>query len=102
MPQDRTLDQAQRERIVRIKNEAATRIDAIMPDWKQRNTLARGLAMALGSIVAGKPLSDADKAEVAAVLAVWGQITAIRAASDVAEAAVLAATTNDDADGITW
>ncbi len=95
---DRTLAEAQAERISAIKAAARDRIVAICPDWKQANLTARAAELAL----AGGPKTDAERAEVAAGAAIWAQIKAVRAASDTAEAAVLAAKTNEDADAVTF
>ena len=69
-----------------VKAEAYRRIIRIMPEWKQRNTTAAGLALLLehGADPANWPSGKAD--EVAAGVAVFTQIEAIRAASDAIEA----------------
>lgn len=69
-----------------VKREAARRIDAIMPDYQQRNALAMGLE--------ATQLHGADPANWPAPLqglndsiqAKWSAIKAIRAASNVIEA----------------
>jgi len=94
----RTLAEAQASRIAGIKAEARDRILAVCPEWRQANLTARAAEMAL----AGGPQTSAERAEVAAGRALWDQIKAIRAASNDAEAAVLAATSNAAADMVTW
>lgn len=97
----RTLEQAQAQRIAAIKAEAAERIAAIAPAYRQANLTARAAELAL-RLGAGGKLSADEQAEIAAGTAVWERIKAIRAASNEAEARVLAAKTNDEADAVTW
>lgn len=59
----------------RIKEECEHRILAIMPDWKQRNTIAD---------------LTSDNAETKATAATaWAQITALRTKSNQIEASIL-------------
>lgn len=77
------------DRIAQIKVTARERILAIAPEWRQANLTARAAELAL----AGGPKTPSEVAEVAAGQTVWNAVKAVRAASDVAEAAVNAATT---------
>lgn len=71
-------------RIQTIKQEAATRILAIAPEWKQRNMLARSVELA--DKKGSGPLTPDEIAEENAMRAVWAQIKEIRRKSDLAEA----------------
>lgn len=94
----RTLDEAKAERIAAIKETAQARIYAIAPAWKQANLTAEGVALVRKE--AGAGLTAAEQQRAAAIEAIWQQISAIRVASDQAEAAVLAATTNAGANAV--
>lgn len=95
----RTLDEARAERIAGIKELARSRILAIVPEWRQTNLIARGVELA----DRGRAAWTADElAEWNAGQAIWDAVKAIRAASDVAEAAVLAAATNEAVDAVAW
>ena len=59
----------------RIKEECERRILAVMPDWKQRNTIA--------------DLTSDDAETKAAALTAWAQVTALRTKSDQIEASIL-------------
>lgn len=66
-----------------VKREAQRRILAIVPAWKQRNLLAQA------TILAKKGEANwtaQEQAAWAAGEAIWTQVAAIRAASDVIEA----------------
>lgn len=89
---DRTLAEAKAERIALVKDEARRRILAICPEWKQTNLVARGTELLMAA--RSRSLTAPENAEIAAGQAVWDAIKAIRAASDTAEAAINAATTN--------
>lgn len=88
-----TLADAKGQRIAEIKDAARERILAICPEWKQTNLLARGTELLLRVQLGGAPPTEAEQAEIVAGQAIWTEIKAIRTASDVAEAAVNAATT---------
>lgn len=77
----RTLEQARAETIASIREEAARRIDQDWPMWRQLNTL-RGTPAEIDAMGAG--------------------IDAIRAASNVAQAAAQAATCHADLYAIAW
>lgn len=80
-----------------IKNQAASRILAIAPEWKQRNLLARSVE--LQDVQRQRILTDAEVAENDEIKRVWGQVQAIRTYSDALEAAVDVGETVDLADG---
>lgn len=71
-----------------IKNEAAARILAIMPEHQQRNSLALGMEMVTthGHDPAGWPAEI--QARYAVDIAAWAQIKAVRLRSNELEAAV--------------
>jgi len=82
-------------RIAEIKKTAGTKIVEIMPEWKQRNNLARVLELlAMVTDVTGLPTED--QTELADALAEWDNLKAIRTASDIAE------TNGDNPDDIVW
>lgn len=73
------------ELVAAAKAEAGRRILAILPDYKQRNLLARGLELhAKGPAT----WTAAEQAEWAAGDALWTRIKAIRARSDAIEAEI--------------
>lgn len=80
-----SAEEAEASRIVQIKAKANAAILAIAPEWKQRNLIARGLELT-EILAAGGSLTSAQQAESDAIKAIWAQISAIRAASDQAEA----------------
>ncbi len=67
----------------RVKAEAYRRIIAICPEWKQRNLTAQAAQLAKKGEANWTP---EEAAAWAAGEAIWNQIAAIRAASDVLEA----------------
>jgi len=66
-----------------VKAEAYRRIIAICPEWKQRNLTAQAAQLAKKGEANWTP---EEEAAWAAGEAIWNQIAAIRAASDVIEA----------------
>lgn len=68
-----------------VKVEANRRIIAVCPDWKQRNLTAQAVLLAK-QVADGTSLSTEQQAAWDAGQALWMQIAAIRAASDVIEA----------------
>lgn len=66
-----------------VKAEAYRRIVAICPEWKQRNLTAQAAQLAKKGEANWTP---EEAAAWAAGEAIWNQIAAIRAASDVIEA----------------
>jgi hypothetical protein len=69
--------------VERVKDEAYRRIIAICPEWKQRNLTAQAAQLAKKGEANWTP---EEQAAWAAGEAIWNQIAAIRAASDVIEA----------------
>lgn len=76
-----------------VKAQAAARILNLYPDWKQRNMTAR--AAALLAIRLDRAWTVDEAAESAELQGAWDEVSAIRAASNVIEAAI-----PDDAAGI--
>ncbi|MBF0391295.1 MAG: hypothetical protein HQL38_01320 [Alphaproteobacteria bacterium] len=71
-----------------VKAEAARRILATAPEWKQRNATARAVEL----IRKGESAWTPDEvAESAAIDLLWSRVKAIRAASDHMEAGLVAA-----------
>ena len=68
--------------VERVKEEAYRRIIAICPEWKQRNLTAQAAQLAKKGEANWTP---EEQAAWAAGEAIWNQIAAIRAASDVIE-----------------
>jgi len=68
-----------------IKVKAGADIVAIVPEYKQRNALARMLEL-VNKKVDGGTLTAEEDAEVAAVESLWATVKAIRAQSDIDEA----------------
>jgi len=62
----------------RVKEECEQRILAVMPSWKQRNTIA--------------DLSSDNAETKAAATTAWAQVTALRTKSDQIEASILSMT----------
>ena len=71
-------------KIAQTKAEAGKRINAILPEWKQRNYTARAVEK-----VAAKEVGDD---EWNAMQTAWQQIKAVRVASDAIEAEIAALT----------
>lgn len=75
-----------------IKSEAARRIEAGVPDWRQRNILFRSIellakACQLGSVLTNIPVGE--RAELAAALQEWrDRVKAFRDASNTIEAKI--------------
>ena len=59
----------------RIKEECERRILEVMPDWRQRNTIAE--------------LSSDNAETKAAAITAWAQVTTLRTKSDQIEASIL-------------
>ena len=72
-----------------IKQQAGVEILRRYPDWKQRNMLARAVALAFKTIK-GAALTPEEQAEIAALQAIWDEIKAIRSRSNEMEAQVSA------------
>lgn len=99
MVDDRTLSEAQAEAVARIKAEAQDRILYRYPFTAQLNAQARATELLLAR--SSRAWTTAEAAEAAALQAVRDWIKAVRDASNAAEAAVLAAKTNEAADAVT-
>lgn len=63
-----------------VRAEAHRRIVAFMPDWRQRNALARSQELQEAREV--RRLTPAEEAEAAAITAAWGWIKGVREASN--------------------
>lgn len=79
-----------------IKDEASRRILAGIPDWKQRNLLARANELIRKEIKGTATVEES--AELDALEAQKAGLDSVRAASDAAEAEVDALTTVEDID----
>ena len=97
----RALEEVQAARLEAVRAEAGRRILAVAPEFRQRNLTARAVEIVMEHGADPADWPGEVQAEVAAGMAVWAAIKAIRAASDVAEAAILAATTAEDAGTVT-
>lgn len=73
-------------RIGQVKQEAARRILDLAPQWRQRTAIARGLWLERKARLEG--LTENERAEEAALLALWDAVGAVRAASDQLEARI--------------
>lgn len=94
------LPNAKAVRIEEIKREAYDRIVTILPEYKQRNGLAR--ALELQNEARTRALTTEEEAELADFKTLWSQLKAVRADSDAAEAAVLAATTVAEVEAVVF
>jgi len=68
-----------------VDAEASRRILAVLPSWKQTNMIARSVE--LQQIAAARALSADELGEHAAMAAAWAWVKAVRAASNVLNAA---------------
>lgn len=66
-----------------IKQKAGDAITAILPDWKQRNLLARAIELTDPTLT----LTTAQSTELQAIRDKWAEVRVIREASDAAEIA---------------
>lgn len=89
-----TPTQLETLRIQAIKTEAMNRILDILPEWKQRNLLARSIELQ-NKLYLGIITAD-EQSEMDALQSQWDSIKAIRETSDAAE---LAGTAPED---IVW
>ena len=69
-----------------VKAEATRRIELIAEPSRQRNLTARGTELTMKLLRQGGSLTAEEEAEVDAGQAIWDEIKAIRAASNVIEA----------------
>lgn len=72
--------------IAGIKTEAGRRIEAVAPEWRQRNMTARGLELLMLGMQ--RAFTADEAAEIVVIESVWISIKAVRAASNVIESAV--------------
>ena len=77
------------EQISYIKNKAGADIIDIMPEYKQRNTIARGVEVLLKVVLEAHKPTAAEIAEITAGTDIWSQIKAIREKSDADESAIV-------------
>jgi hypothetical protein len=75
------------DQIAQIKAEASGRILAVIPDWRQRNMIARSVEL-LEIREAGEILTAAELRELDAIRAAWAWARSVRAYSDQLEALV--------------
>lgn len=89
----------------KVKNLAKAEIESLAPEWKQRNTIARGLDLTRKELKGGTLTSSEDD-EVTAGEALWAAVAAIRSHSDTVEGQIDSAGTRAAIDalveGITW
>jgi hypothetical protein len=79
------IDYLYEQRFLQVKQHAHEKIEAVYPDWKQRNMTMRVLTLQNVS-----PLTDDEQAELASISVAWDWIEAVRTASDQVEADLLA------------
>lgn len=84
------------DQIAAIKAEASARILAALPDWRQRNMIARSVEL-LEIREAGEILTAAELLELDAIRAAWAWARAVRSYSDQLEALVAQGETVDPA-----
>jgi len=84
-PDSQKTAEAKANAVKAIKAKAGADIVAIVPEYKQRNALARMLEL-VNKKVDGGTLTAEEDAEVAAVESLWATVKAIRAQSDIDEA----------------
>ena len=85
----RGLEEAKAALVSDVKAEASARILAVMPEWKQRNATAHGLAL-VRKVQLGGVLTTDEQAAEARYSAAWSAVSAIRQASDVKEGEIAA------------
>lgn len=71
--------------VERVKQEAGRRILKFLPEWRQRNFTARAVELA-DKRASGQALTDAERAEEAAIRAAWAEVRRLRAVSNALEA----------------
>jgi len=79
--------EAKAKAVASIKAKAGADIVAIVPEYKQRNALARMLEL-VNKKVDGGTLTDDEQSEVATMQSLWGTLAAIRAQSNADEASL--------------
>ena len=75
------------DQIATIKAEASARILAVIPDWKQRNMLARSVEL-LEIRESGEILTASELSELDGIRNAWSWARSVRAYSDQLEALV--------------
>jgi len=90
-----TNPELETQRITKIKEQAGNTIVAAIPEWKQRNNIARMLELVAKATDLSALTAD-ELAEIAAAQADWDSIKAVRTTSDTAE------TNGDNPDDIVW
>lgn len=70
-------------RIAAIKRKAGEVINNVMPDWKQRNLMARSIELL--NISASREYTPEEQAEVDFIQYFWAWVKVVRATSDAAE-----------------
>jgi len=75
---------AEERRIAAIKAEAGRIIENVLPDWRQRNALAR--MVELSNAQQSRAMTTEEQAEIDGINHIWGWIKLVRAASNAAEA----------------
>lgn len=83
------------KRVQEIKTTAGEKIVEIMPEWKQRNSIARMVEL-LSDAVDMTGLSADALAEISAVMLQWDDVKTIRTTSDAAE------TDGTNPDDVVW
>jgi hypothetical protein len=96
-----TLNEVKTRRMAEIKDAAASHIVSNYPEWKQRNMLAR-MAEIQDKQLSGTPLTTSEEEEISNMRASWTWVNAVRTESDVAEAAISAASTIEECEAVTW
>ena len=84
--------------IADIKAEANQRIIGALPEWKQRNLIARGVEL-LDLQIGGQVLTPTEEAERVSIKSAWDQVKNIRNYSDFLESEVDAGRYVDISDG---
>jgi len=79
-----TAEEIEAKRILTIKATAGSKIVEIMPEWRQRNNLARMLEI-ISTAVDLTKLSALDLDEIAAAQIQWNDVKVIRTKSNDAE-----------------
>jgi len=86
---EHTPAELEAQRISQIKQKAGVAINELLPEWKQRNLLARAIEL----IDPAHTMTPVEQAELNKIRAAWASIKGIRASSNAAEASGAAAST---------
>lgn len=81
---EKTVEQIEAERVASIKQTAGLKIVAMLPEWKQRNLLARSVELQ-NKVLGGTALTVEEQGELDAIQALWDKVKTIRLISDNAE-----------------